>query len=67
MNYIRARQLMRTEDTFHMENFSTDVIDGLVPHVEKGSLTLNRVVPLVEDSIDTKQRTDQEALGSVMA
>lgn len=47
MNYIRARQLLRTEDTMHLEHFSTDVIDGLAPVVERGRLTLTEAVPLV--------------------
>ncbi|KAL8758951.1 MAG: hypothetical protein Q9199_001111 [Rusavskia elegans] len=57
MNYIRARQLMRTEDTMHMEHFSTDVIDGLAPVVERGGLTLREATPLVDftGGIDTRQ------------
>ncbi|KAL8926519.1 MAG: hypothetical protein Q9208_002846 [Pyrenodesmia sp. 3 TL-2023] len=55
MNYIRARQSMRTEDTMHIKNFSTDVIDGFAPNVERGSLTLKKATPLVKGGIDTKQ------------
>ncbi|KAL8632016.1 hypothetical protein Q9189_002281 [Teloschistes chrysophthalmus] len=40
MDYIRARQLLRTEDTMHIGNFATDVIDGLAPRLERGRLTL---------------------------
>ncbi|KAK5991522.1 Flavin-dependent halogenase ascD [Cladobotryum mycophilum] len=42
VNHIRARQMMRTEDTMHLENFTTDVIDGLVPHLERGALGLKK-------------------------
>ncbi|KAI4259133.1 MAG: hypothetical protein L6R42_004743 [Xanthoria sp. 1 TBL-2021] len=57
MNYIRARQLMRTEDTMHIEHFSTDVIDGLAPLVERGRLTLKEATPLANftGGIDTRQ------------
>lgn len=57
MNYIRARQLMRTEDTMHMEHFSTDVIDGLAPVVERGALTLREATPLANfaGGIDTRR------------
>ena len=56
MNYIRARQLLRTEDTMHIENFSTDVIDGLAPHVQRGCLTLRKAVPMTAgDGVETRQ------------
>ncbi|KAL8794417.1 MAG: hypothetical protein Q9195_003004 [Heterodermia aff. obscurata] len=45
MDYIRARQILRTEDSMHIDNFTTDVIDGLAPRLERGHLTLERAVP----------------------
>ena len=48
LDYIRARQMMRTEDSLHIGNFSTDAIDGLTPHLERGSLTLLKAMPKAE-------------------
>ena len=39
---IRARQMLRTEDILHIENFSADTIDGFAPHLERGRLGLVR-------------------------
>lgn len=46
LQYIRARQLLRMEDTMHLQGFSTDVIDGLAPVLERGFLTLQEAMPL---------------------
>ena len=43
--YIQARQLMRTEDSLNLDNFTTDIIDGLRPNLERGNLTLLWVAP----------------------
>ncbi|KAI2627784.1 hypothetical protein GGR54DRAFT_636906 [Hypoxylon sp. NC1633] len=40
MHAIRARQMLRSEDTMNIENFGTDVIDGLSPNLVTGSLGL---------------------------
>lgn len=37
---IQARQMLRTEDGLHINNFATDVIDGMAPMVKRGSLGL---------------------------
>lgn len=37
---IRARQMMRTEDTMSIDNFSSDNINGYTPFLKTGSLTL---------------------------
>ena len=42
---IRARRLMRTEDTMHIDSFTTDVIDGMAPNLVRGNLTLVKAVP----------------------
>ncbi|KAL8954678.1 MAG: hypothetical protein Q9193_007142, partial [Seirophora villosa] len=55
MNYIRARQALRTEDSMNIERFSMDVIDGLAPNVERGNLTLKKATPLMDVDIDTRQ------------
>ena len=40
LNTIRARQMLRREDTLSIDNFSNDAIHGLVPVVKRGSLGL---------------------------
>lgn len=40
VNHIRARQMMRTEDTINLNSFGTDSINGLVPNLQKGALGL---------------------------
>lgn len=40
LNTVRARQLIRSEDTLNIENFGTDTINGMAPKLERGSLTL---------------------------
>ena len=58
LDYIRARQIMRTEDSMHIGNFSTDVIDGLTPHLERGNLTLLKAVPKAEmAAVETNRPT----------
>jgi hypothetical protein len=37
---IRARKMMRMEDSLGIDNFRTDVIDGLAPFLKRGSLGL---------------------------
>lgn len=37
---IRARQMLRTEDTINIDNFSVDAIDGMVPVLNRGALGL---------------------------
>ena len=55
LDYVRARQLLRTEDSMHIENFSTDVIDGLAPYVHRGHLTLRTAEPMSVVGLDTRQ------------
>lgn len=40
LNAIRARQMVRSEDTMNIDNFSFDTIDGLAPNMKRGSLGL---------------------------
>lgn len=42
LNTIRARQMMRREDTLSIDGFSNDAINGLIPVVERGSLGLRK-------------------------
>ena len=37
---IRARQMLRSEDTMSIDNFSSDNINGWAPYLKRGSLTL---------------------------
>ncbi|RDW76454.1 NAD(P)/FAD-dependent oxidoreductase [Aspergillus mulundensis] len=40
---IRARQVLRTGDLLNLDNFNRDAIDGMVPRLKLGSLTLVKV------------------------
>jgi hypothetical protein len=42
MDTIRARRMVRAEDSLNIENYSIDVIDGMAPHLERGNLTLKK-------------------------
>ncbi|KAI1372125.1 hypothetical protein F4677DRAFT_274912 [Hypoxylon crocopeplum] len=44
MHAIRARQMLRSEDTLNIDNFGTDVIDGLSPNLVTGALGLVKPV-----------------------
>ena len=58
LDYIRARQIMRTEDSLHIGNFSTDAIDGLTPHLERGNLTLLKAMPKADmAAVETSRLT----------
>ena len=37
---IRARQMIRSEDTMNINNFGIDAIDGLAPNMKRGDLGL---------------------------
>lgn len=50
MNSIRARQMLRSEDTINIDTFSTDTIAGLTANLERGKLGLVR--PSGEDNAD---------------
>ncbi|KAL3476354.1 FAD/NAD(P)-binding domain-containing protein [Aspergillus californicus] len=49
LDTIRARQLLRTGDGLNIDNFSRDAIDGMVPRLKQGSLTL---VKLEESDVE---------------
>ncbi|KAK6078053.1 hypothetical protein SCUP234_06427 [Seiridium cupressi] len=40
MHTIRARQMLQTEDLLNIDNFGTDIIDGLSPNLVRGALGL---------------------------
>ncbi len=42
LNTIRARQMLRREDTLSIDNFSNDAIHGYSPVVMRGSLGLHK-------------------------
>ncbi|KAH7118685.1 hypothetical protein B0J13DRAFT_590084 [Dactylonectria estremocensis] len=43
VDHIRARKMMRTEDTVNIDSFGSDAIAGYVPHLKRGSLGLKQV------------------------
>jgi hypothetical protein len=47
LNHIRARQMLRMEDTFNLKHFGSDAIDGFAPNLVRGKLGL---VPKSSDS-----------------
>ncbi|KAI9152368.1 Flavine halogenase ascD [Paramyrothecium foliicola] len=40
VKHIRARKMMRTEDTMNIDSFSSEAIGGLIPHLQRGNLGL---------------------------
>lgn len=40
LNHIRAKQMLRVEDTFSLNHFGSDAIDGLAPNLQMGNLGL---------------------------
>ena len=40
LNHIRAKQMLRFEDTLNLNHFGSDAIDGLAPNLKRGSLSL---------------------------
>ncbi|KAI9659491.1 MAG: hypothetical protein M1821_001749 [Bathelium mastoideum] len=40
VNHIRARQMLRMEDTFNLNHFGQDAIDGFAPNLKRGKLGL---------------------------
>ena len=48
LNHIRAKQMLRFEDTFNLNHFGSDAIDGLAPNLKRGSLGL---VPQGKDTV----------------
>lgn len=42
LNNIRAKQMMRIEDTMNLNGFERDTIDGYAPNLKRGSLGLVR-------------------------
>lgn len=40
VNHMKARSMLRTEDTMHIRNWGLDVINGMAPRLERGRLGL---------------------------
>lgn len=40
LNHIRARQMLRMEDTFNLNHFGEDAIEGFAPQLKRGKLGL---------------------------
>ena len=43
LKHVKAREMMRTEDTMNISGFRTDIIDGLRARLERGNLGLESV------------------------
>ncbi len=61
LNTIRARQMLRTEDILHINNFSADAIDGFAPNVKRGSLGFVKAVPVAEVNGHAKEEQQTAA------
>jgi hypothetical protein len=77
---IRARQILRAEDTMNINNFSQEAVDGLVPRLIRGNLGLAKVldrtaapahseglvdtIPNVDDTV-TKANSERSLEGTV--
>lgn len=48
LNHIRAKQMLRFEDTLNLNHFGSDAIAGLTPNLKRGSLGL---VPQGKDTL----------------
>lgn len=48
LNHIRAKQMLRFDDSFNVQHFGSDAIDGFAPNLKTGSLGL---VPLGKDAV----------------
>jgi hypothetical protein len=57
LNAIRARQMIRSEDTMNIDNFSFDTIDGLAPNMKRGSLGL---VPAAAAPVKLPDRSEED-------
>ena len=49
--HIRAKQMLRMEDTISLDHFGSDVIDGLAPNLKTGNLGL--VAKATRDTLST--------------
>ncbi|CAG8022389.1 unnamed protein product [Penicillium nalgiovense] len=54
---MRARNAIRTEDLIHIDNFSVDVVDGMIPRLKRGELGLidAATAHIKAPNADTKQ------------
>lgn len=57
VDFIRARQVMRADDANNINTFTTDVIDGWTPNLERGKLTLLRAGPTKMDTASKENIT----------
>ncbi|KAI4175821.1 MAG: hypothetical protein LQ343_001434 [Gyalolechia ehrenbergii] len=48
LDFIRARRFIKTEETLDIDHFTTNVIDGMAPHLERGNLTLVNAKPQMQ-------------------
>ncbi|KAI4155711.1 MAG: hypothetical protein LQ340_000800 [Diploschistes diacapsis] len=53
LNNIRAKQMLRMEDTFNLDHFGSDAINGFAPHLKRGQLGL--VAKATKDTLSTLQ------------
>ncbi|KAI1211406.1 FAD/NAD(P)-binding domain-containing protein [Annulohypoxylon truncatum] len=50
LDILRGRRMVRGEDSINLVNFTRDVIDGLIPNMERGKLSLVKACPVAPSS-----------------
>ena len=76
LNHIRAKQMLRFEDGLNLNHFGSDAIDGLIPNLKRGSLTLvtqgkdtlsKLEVPIIDLLDQVKEDVPEAELGPISA
>lgn len=72
LNHIRAKQMLRFEDTLNLDHYGGDAIDGLVPNLKHGKLGLlpergNKLSKLELPTLDLLDQVKDKEPEPVMA
>lgn len=72
LNHIRAKQMLRFEDTLNLNHYGADAIDGLVPNLKTGKLGLvpeggNRLSKLEIPTLDLLDQVKEKEPEPILA
>lgn len=72
LNHIRAKQMLRFEDTLNLNHYGADAIDGLVPNLKTGKLSLvpegyNRLSKLEVPTLDLLDQVKEKEPETIFA
>ena len=71
LNHIRAKQMLRFEDSLNLDHYSADAIDGLAPNLKHGSLGLvpegKKASPLEAPTLDLLERVKDKEPQPIMS